>query len=351
MKAGILTFHEADSYGAVLQAYALQKALMNLGVESDFITFKDETSKKQSAASGKVGALDNLLREKNAARKLLFDEFRKNYLKCTAPLEKQEADDLNEKYDLFIAGSDQIWNFSSPAVDGRYFLPFAAPNKRFSYAASFGGNEIPDKMREWCIRQLNTFHAISVREKEGQEILRALIGRDSIVCVDPVFLLERSQWRNLTYQIEGKSYILLYLLQYDKQTIDFAKKMAVEKGIELRIVTASFMYACGFEPWCNIGVEEWLSLINCAECVVTNSFHGIAFSMIFERPFSFTKLKDNLKKRNGRIEELLKKAGVEKWEEGQILYLSEQEFMTHMDEQKKHSYDYLQEIINVSCYA
>lgn len=348
MKAGILTLHEADNYGAVLQAYALQTALRRLGVESECIAFESkkapEDKAKVPAPLGKAFIFAKQLREKSAARGALFDDFRKTHLKCSVPFAKERADELNAQYDLFIAGSDQVWNFSVPEVDGRYFLPFVPPKKRFSYAASFGGSSIPDKVKDWCIQQLNDFHAISVREKEGQEMVKALTGRDSTLCADPVFLLKREKWAGLTHEIGGEPYILLHMVQYDKKTMDFAKKMAKERGLGLRIVTASFMYACGFEPWCSIGVEAWLSLINGAECVITDSFHGAAFSMIFGRPFLFAGLKDNLAKRNVRVKELLQTAGIGNYEEGEILHVPEQEFSSCMDGLIKQSYDYLEKI-------
>lgn len=347
MKAGILTLHEADNYGAVLQAYALQTALMHLGVESECIAFESKKAPEERTPAnlGKVGPLSKQLREKGAVRKELFDSFRKAYLRCSVPLAKASADELNDQYDLFIAGSDQIWNFSIPEVDGRYFLPFAAPDKRFSYAASFGGDSVPDKVKDWCIQQLSGFRAISVREKEGQETVKTLTGRDSTLCVDPVFLLEKEEWRKLTHKIDREPYILLHMVQYDKQTVDLARKMAEERGLGLQMVTASFMYACGFEPWCSIGVEEWLSLINGAECVITDSFHGVAFSMIFGRSFLFSGLKDNLKRRNVRVEELLGIAGIERYDEGEIRHISEQEFVSCMGDLKKQSYDYLEKIV------
>lgn len=346
MKAGILTLQEADNYGAVLQAYALQTALLDLGVESEFIRFEDETETAKNDQNRPAGPkiFVRQLLEKAKIRSGLFSDFRRDYLKCAAPVPREKTDELNDKYDLFITGSDQVWNLSIPKVDGRYFLPFASPKKRFSYAASFGGSSVPDQMKGWCAQQLKHFQDISVREEYGRETVKSLIGRDSVVCTDPVFLLESARWNELTYEVEEKNYLLLFLIQYSKEAIDFAEKLAEERNVKVKIVTASFMYACGVSAWNETGVTDWLSFIKNADCVVTDSFHGCAFSMIFGRPFSVVCLKDGLEKRNGRIIELLERTGMENSMNGELSCISEPELVACMDSIIKISYDYLKKI-------
>lgn len=351
MKAGILTLQEADNYGAVLQAYALQTALMYLGVESEFIVFEREREKEgndRNRAAGSKAFVRRLL-ENAEIRSGLFSDFRREYLKCSIPVSSQKADELNDKYDVFIAGSDQVWNLSIPEVDGRYFLPFVSPRKRFSYAASFGGNDIPAQAKSWCAQQLKKFNRISVREEQGCDTVRELTGHDSIVCADPVFLLNRDDWDKLTYKTEEEPYLLLYLIQYDKEAVDFAKRLAKEREVKVKIITASFMYACGISAWNSTGVTEWLSLIEGADCVITDSFHCCAFSMIFARPFSIVGLKEALTGRNGRISELLKRTGMEGCVGGEPGYISEEDFAACMSDLRKVSYDYLRMMAKAVC--
>lgn len=346
MKAGILTLQEADNYGAVLQAYALQTALTYIDVESEFIVFEEDvlTRKIDQNETGISPIFLRRLREKAKIRSEHFSDFRRKHLKCAVPISRQEAGELNNKYDLFISGSDQVWNFSIPKVDGRYFLPFASPEKRFSYAASFGGSNVPDRMKDWVIQQLKNFRGISVREEHGRETVKELIGRDSIVCVDPVFLLERARWDGLTHEVMEEKYLLLFLIQYNKEAIAFAENLAEDRKVKVKIVTASYMGACGVSAWTEAGVNDWLSFIKNADCVITDSFHGCAFSLIFGKPFSIVSLKGGLGERNGRIMEILKMTGTEKSMSGELVYLSEHEFMACMDNAVRTSYDYLKAI-------
>lgn len=339
MKAGIFTLQESDNYGAVLQAYALQTFLKRIGVESEFVIFEKETVTEK--AKDPVVPLIKKLRMEEKKRSLFFDDFRGIYLKCSIPFPRQNAEDLNDRYDLFIAGSDQVWNLSIPGVDGRYFLPFVDPCKRFSYAASFGRNHISENTRNWCAQQLKKFQAISVREERGRKIIKECTGRDSVVCLDPVFLLERTEWEKLTSAGESVPYVLLYFMQYNKELMMRAQNAAEAKGLKLRIVTASFMQPCGFDAWSGTGVTDWLSLIKNAEYVYTNSFHGIAFSMIFERSFSAIRLDSDLEERNGRIEELLNMTGMEDCMNGNAVRISEPELTKRLEGMKRASVEYL----------
>lgn len=352
MKVGIVTLQEADNYGAVFQAYALQTALEHLGAESEFLVFQQEAKSGNATVkkTDKISiSLVKRIKEETEKRSALFEDFRKSFLKRSSPIPIQNAKELNEVYDLFIAGSDQIWNFSIPEVDVRYFLPFSRPEKRFSYAASFGANPIPDNMKEWCREQLGYFRGLSVREEKGKETLEALIGRDSVVCLDPVFLLDRTEWDKLTFNPEAKPYILLYFMQYHKETAVYAQKLASERGLEIRIITGNFMYPCGFEAWSGTNVTTWLSYVKHAEYIFTNSFHGIAFSMIFERPFSVIPLGKHLSGRNERMHELLSKTGMEKCINGEPASIYSQELKERLGRLTQISYDYLKEALSMSC--
>jgi hypothetical protein len=321
MKIGILTFYDASNYGALLQACALQKTLKELGCDSEFVNIR-RNKKPTPAASPLAKRLGAL----KAERDRLLGTFRDEYLtvsKCYEP-----GDPIDDDYDAFIAGSDQIWNTSIPDVDSRYFLPFASFDKRYSYAAGFGEGFFSDNNRNWIAGQLKQFKQISVREEAGRAIVKELTGRDSIVCIDPVFLQPEAEWRKLVTVRQRPPYVFLFLLQYDAAFAESAKQAAAERGLEVVTVSAGYMPQLGFDAWTKTSVTDWLSYIANAELVYTDSFHATAFSMIFGREFRHRALGGDLEKRNSRTAELLS--------------LSEEQ----LRERKEQSLAYLKGIIN-----
>lgn len=305
MKIGILTFHEADSYGAVLQAYALQKTLGKLGADSEFVQIAMPATTQPAAAPATPAAalFAKKIQAEGKKREALFADFRKNYMKISQPY--QPTDPIDADYDCFIAGSDQIWNFRIPGADARYFLPFATPEKRNSYAASFGADALPEKAKDWAAKQLSLFRGISVREASGCKIVEELTGKQAEVCLDPTLLPDRADWEAMVPANEETPYVLLFLLKYDEVLLQKAKQEAEKRNVPLRIVSAAFMPQVGMPAWNSTGVIDWLSAIRAAECVFTNSFHGMVFSMIFGRNFHIERLTGELSSRNGRLDEML----------------------------------------------
>ena len=306
MKAGILTFYGVDSFGAVLQAYALQQTLLRLGTDSEFVNIqmpaRNAAAPQQRPTSPAAAVFARRLQAEGQKRAALFAQFRAQHLRISHPY--QPTDPIAADYDLFVAGSDQIWNMRIPDTDARYFLPFARPEQRCSYAASFGGDPLPENARKWVAEQLSGFRAISVREKSGIDTIRELTGKDAVVCLDPTLLLEKADWEALTPKEDAAPCVVLFLLNYDEALVASARAEAERQQLPLRIITASFMPKLGTDAWVT-GVSQWLSAIQNASCVFTNSFHGMVFSMIFERPFRVMRLGGELSGRNGRMEEML----------------------------------------------
>lgn len=346
MKAGILTFHEADNYGAVLQAFALQQTLNKLDVQSEFVCIQAQDAANPDANSNATTPFMKLIRAEGAKRAALFQQFRNRYMVCSPRYEKEKLAEINAEYDLFIAGSDQIWNFRIPGADERYFLPFADQHKRFSYAASFGSEEIPEKAKPWCAKQLGQFKHISVREESGRQIVKELIQKDAMVTLDPTLLLTREDWERLIDSAGKEPYVLLFMLKYDEELASRAKKTAEEAGVALKVVTAAFMPQFGFSSWSGVGVNDWIGLIAGAESVFTNSFHGTVFSLLFGRPLSVARLSGELSKRNGRIEELLKRFSLERALEGRLASVENDIFEERIRKPREESINYLKEVIN-----
>lgn len=305
MKIGILTFHEADSYGAVLQAYALQQTLAKLGADSEFVQINMPTTVQPAATPTAPAAalFARRIQAEGKKREALFAAFRQEHMRISQPY--QPTDPIEADYDHFIAGSDQIWNFRIPGADARYFLPFAASQKRHSYAASFGADALPEKSKDWVSKQLSMFRNISVREESGCRIVEELTGHTAEVCLDPTMLLDRADWESLIPQVEEEPYVLLFLLKYDEVLLQKAQEEAKKQGVPLRIISASFIPQVGMGAWNTTGVTDWLRAIQGAQCVFTNSFHGMVFSMIFQRSFHIQRLTGELSSRNGRLDEML----------------------------------------------
>lgn len=343
MKIGILTFHQADSYGAVLQAYALQQTLKKLGADSEFVQINMPAGKQAEQPASPAAALfARRIQAEGKKREALFAEFRREHMHISR--DYAPTDNIDADYDCFVAGSDQIWNFRIPGADARYFLPFAAAHKRYSYAASFGADALPEKAKDWAAKQLSMFRAISVREASGCAIVEELTGKKAQVCLDPTLLPDRKDWEALVTRTE-ENYVLCFMLKYDEALLAKAKQEAERTGAQLKVVTAAFMPQAGMAAWNTTGVTGWLSAIANAQCVFTNSFHGMVFSMIFGRRFHIQRLTGELSGRNGRLEELLASLGLSCALE-QVAEPDYARVWQALDKRKEASLTYLRGIVN-----
>ena len=347
MRAGIVTFHEADNFGAVLQAYALQQTLNKLGAESTFVSFTDKAKKEETyfPTKGPTAVFAQRIISEGKKREELFKKFREQYMKCSRDYNLKDKESINSDFDCFIAGSDQIWNFRIPGVDERFFLTFAEDKKKYSYAASFGSEEFPEKGKSWCADQLNSFQKISVRESSGQKIVKELTGRDAEVSLDPTLLLSKEEWLDIASDPGDKPYYLLFMVKYDADLHKKAKEKAEADGMELRIITAAFMPQCGFPAWSQVSVNDWVGLMAHSSGTFTNSFHGTAFSLMFERPVAVAGNAGELAKRNGRMEDLLGKAGLIEAMGGDLAKPESGKIFENLKEDRKASINYLKDVL------
>lgn len=301
MKAGIITFHDANNYGAVLQAYALNSK-MNEYCETEIINYNNLYFHKNENIKGLKSKIIELCYKKDMQKKdKEFVDFRKNNLYIRDKIvKKEDLQNLNNKYDLFISGSDQVWNLKCSGYDDTYFLNFVNDRtKKFSYSASFG-TSMPE-LDEEHINFIKEFNKVSVREKSGKEYLNK-INIDSIKTCDPVFLLKKEQWDIITESSNDK-YILVYEVVNGVNMISFAKQLSKITGLKVVVITSSKKPILGVKTVRNIGPINWLKLIKNADYIITNSFHGLAFSLIFNKQF-FIELLSNSNS-NARMLELL----------------------------------------------
>ena len=303
MKLGLLTFHTAANYGAALQAYAFEKFLSDKGYDCEYINYVNASraheysmtwhiwdslrhGKLTSAVAYMLGAPFMALRKKR------FDRFYDKYLRKTKQVYKSsaEASQLNNCYDYFVVGSDQVWNPVCNGDDTAFLLDFVKDDKkRVSYSPSFGLTEVDAAHKEAYKENLNRFASIGVREKVGQKIVKELTGRDATLVLDPVLLLTKEQWMEVMPKKEKKERFIFSYTNRDSQMADFLKT-GYEIGERKHYVLSRYTKPGDFLNK-NVRVkyymspEEFLWVVNNAEMIVSASFHCVAISIILNRPF------------------------------------------------------------------
>lgn len=321
---GIITFHRAINYGAILQTYALHKTLDNLGVDNQVIDYycdfieKFYIPKNHSAIKRKGQKKYKYLIKRilvsgtiNKKRKSFY-KFGEKYLNLSKPYKTyEELKNANNDFSAFITGSDQVFSPTCAGFDKAYFLSFANHDK-YSYAASFGGNQLPEDKKEEYRKRFSDFTRFSVREAYGADILKEF-SKDAVVSLDPTLLLDFDEWNKIAEPIKEEKYILIFNVNHPITNIEFAKKLGKEKGCKVIFISDSFLNKIdGVEKRAAVSPGEFLSYIKNAEYVVTNSFHGTVFSIIFGKKF-FVELNSTASgkiKRNHRAEGVMNILGI-----------------------------------------
>lgn len=294
MKIGILTFFYINNYGAVLQAVALQDYLKNnSSAIVEMIPYKSKEMLIDDSPNPFYGKT-----LKNKLKRMINFPIRFNqYIKFEKFIQKfkYEYDGNFEEYDVVIVGSDQVWNTAITHEDYTYFLDMEMKASKYSYAASMGKYDYSDEEKRKINNLLHQFKGIGVREYEAQKYLKTL-GINSQVVVDPVFLQPKRYWDELAKKVENKNYeekyAVYYSLQENEKLISKTNQLVRE---EKRKVFAVHPHATkqdimAKQLYC-VGPEEFVALIKFSELVITNSFHALAFSIIFRKKvlFSFHK--------------------------------------------------------------
>lgn len=238
-----------------------------------------------------------------------MDLFRRKIDFTPTQYTKNDLSLLNDKFDKFIVGSDQVWNGICTNYDETYFLNFVSESKKKnSYAASFGKDILTLKECEIYAALLRDFNYLSVREEKAAKLIYSLIHREIKVVLDPVFLVEKNEWEKMETKITGR-YIFLFQYINDIDTIRYASEIAQKRGIKLYIYSSNVFARKYGQIVANIGIEEFLGYIHNAELIITDSFHCSAFSIIFNRPF-FSKFRKN-DPANTRLYSLMHLFGIE----------------------------------------
>ena len=214
---------------------------------------------------------------------------------------------LNREYAMFFAGSDQIWNyhFSSNRFED-YFLRFAEDRKKAAISGSFGVESIPEEWKQTYIDGLSSFAHLSVREEAGQRIIKDLLGRKAPVLIDPTMALTKAEWKAVSRKPRvdtSKPYVLKYYLGDDDDTID---RWAAENGYAVYPLldpNRPELYSAG--------PGEFISLIENAALVCSDSFHCCVFSILFQRPFAVYSRRGTANYMTSRLDTLLGTFGLE----------------------------------------
>lgn len=291
-KLYVVTYCTYKSLGSVLQAYGLKTALKSLGCESTIISNKKENlqvKKKPKSFKAIIIALFDFLIKKQI--KIRYKK-RMDFINSNMDIEYFEDYSDLEIYNkveddiIFVAGSDQIWNPVNCNL--LFFLDFVTDHKCISYAASMGNTYIPDSKQDFYKNNLKHFDCISVREKDVKELLMEFTENNISVNIDPVFLVDRTVWKSIERPYKGVKdrYILLYMLYWDDSIKKKVKKLKDKTGLPVYAISSGLSRAYADKHLYDVGVEEFLWLIDNADYVITSSFHGVALSTIFNKKFA-----------------------------------------------------------------
>lgn len=302
MKVGVLTFHWAGNYGAVLQAFALQRFLMDNKIEVQCINYLP----RRCIWNLRFFDIVNHRFCKNIMKSMVCSRFVKKWLSVSVGEYHSYSELVNcsSKYDAIIAGSDQIWNESflmtaekKPTLS--YYLDFMPQNKkRISYAASFGTNSLSDEIITYGLPALKKFNFISVREENAVDMLREHGIKATAVC-DPTLLIEQSVYEKVIGQSNNKLEMFDFILR-DKLESSTATIRYLQNGIfkDKKYLNNKILE-----------VPEWLQAIRDCHVVVTDSFHCTVFAIIFHK--HFIAINDEKSGMNARINTLCCKLGLE----------------------------------------
>lgn len=332
-KVAIITYHASHNNGSFLQAYALQEFISSLdGYTCEIINFRQPEQQKMYSIFEEQITLKGTL--KNLFILLHYKDIKKRYdtfellMQTRLQLSEncyhkvEELTDVEKQYDLFISGSDQIWNAITIDFSDAYLLSFVTNKPKISYAASLGGRleflentDVCNQMKEL----LQQYSALSVRENIAKKFIQELTDKQVVTSLDPTLLLDPEKYNTLCAPrlVEG-DYIFFYYIEYIPEAIETVAAFSAMTGLPV-VVAYSGLYLnivrtrkYGFKIFYDAGPDAFLSLIKYAKYVLSNSFHGVVFSIIMKKQFYAVRSLYNGEYRDDdRLDTLLEKLGLE----------------------------------------
>ena len=293
MKIGILAFQQAVNYGATLQIYALQKVIKDIkpkNTKVEVLNYEQPILEKENRTIRfKSNLFKDMIRNvlyfrQRSLRKKRFKEFYGKHINLT---KKYKNLDSLESFSTVIVGSDQVWNSDIHDYDTTYLLNTDSDIKKISYAASIGKDKLSSCDQENFRRYLPEFSAVSVRENNGVDLISDYTDQNINVTLDPTLLLTEAEWKQIIPKKKSREkYILVYQLQANEDLDKIAKEVSELLNLPLKYVIPQHTGITNrISTEYTYGPEEFLSLIDNSEFIITNSFHGTCFSVIFNKQF------------------------------------------------------------------
>lgn len=375
-KVYLITSEESfyNNYGALLQGYALNQILNDLGYDTYVIRYKgDGDIKRNSILKNPITRfLKRIVFSLFHKKDIFLKSYKKdidNRLKkiiCFQTANMKFANTKQWSYRTlkrkrpmayaYVCGSDQIWNPCFNGNDRGYFLTFVPDGiKKIAYAPSLGVNEIPKKDISVIKNYIQTFDSLSVREQNGVELLKDLTAKQIHWVLDPTLVLDRERWANLASDIRNKPYILVYHFSGENQLKDSVLNLSRKYNLDVISIPMNKV-ACedGFNFYF-AGIEEFLGLIKNAKLVCTDSFHATVFSIIMNTPF-LVFMREQIASgvdMNSRIDSLLKMTNLtnrivinsQNIENIDIFDCDYKQAYANIDKFKAASYDYLKSVL------
>ncbi len=359
-KIGILTYHRAINYGALLQVYALQHIIQKLSAECIIIDYRnnklENRHKKMSLSNCKclkdyirfflIGKAHNKKFDK-------FREFSKKHLRISKPCyNKDNLETISSEFDKIICGSDQVWNHNINDFDKAYYLDFInSSSKKYAFSASFGYKKIKDEYKSEYKNLLNDYNMISVREKHAANIIEELIGTRPEVVLDPTMLIKKDEWIKLAndYKYSSK-YILIYAYS-GTHIMNLAKNIAKKTGFKIVMIKNHYLPRLNIKYEKTVGPRDFLGIFKNAEYILTNSFHGTIFSINLNKEF-FTELLPEPSNVNSRLEHVMELFGLKNRlitnnnPEIINIKINYENLNKKLDKERNKSINFLQQIIN-----
>lgn len=326
-KIAIMTWYNYHNFGTALQVTALSKVIKNMGYNPNIVQYTPHAKVITVTKNYKeLGTYINKLNKKikntkngemiDKGKKEKFEKYIEQNLRLTSKCDvDSQLFRLNEEYDAFVCGSDQIW--APTCFNPKYFLNYVQNSKKMiAYAPSIGLAEIKDSYIKKRMKEcISRFENLSVREEQGKKLIKELCNKDAKVVLDPTLLLSAKEWDELSIPPkEDENYILCYFLGNNKESWSHVKELSKRLDIKIKVLPAVFKdLESEFEVENGVGPSEFLGLIKNASFVCTDSFHGTLFSIIYEKSFytyeRFSNREGN--SQNSRIYNILKITNLE----------------------------------------
>ena len=313
-KIGIITCGKESNYGACLQAFATYHTIKKMGYDVELMNYSFQSDKpylpfNKPSLKSTISSLLFFFPRRN--RWQAFEGFRNRYMKYSDE-RLYNVDDfkrVKSNYDVFLVGSDQVWNPELGIDIDITLLTFYnskdGPNK-ISYASSMGLDKLPNSMEEKYRKALLDFEKISVREKSGVQIVKQLTQKECSLVSDPVLLLSKEEWNEFIDEsvVPKEPYIFIYDMRHSRHVQECALDLAKKYDCKVIACASVWLGRKGIETHLSYSPSQYLALIKNAKAVVTDSFHGTVFSIIFQKEF-YAFSSGEGKKIGGRLSNIL----------------------------------------------